>query len=536
MDVSLTLPGGGTLAGSDPVVVIGPNGSGKTRQTRNLGSAAPIEFINALRNTRVAPELPAVGVETARNNFTNQKNQSRGQHWELSNEFDYMLSQLLAQQSMAAIDFMRKFQTDRATAGEPEATPLSRVEALWADVFPGRGLYWRDWKPLIRSHTSGAEVEYSANQMSDGEKAALYLAGRVLSAEPGVLVVDEPETHFHSMLAVRLWDALEKARPDIRFVYVTHDLTFALSRRNARLVLASPFEGLRPLAATDTLPDDVSEALVGSASLSFYASRVVFVEGDASSIDAQLYSTWFSGPDTVIRSVGGCHRVLRCVDVAAASGITSSLQAIGIVDGDYHPDAFLESLPTGVHPLRVHEAEALLCLPAIVAAVCAHVSQPFDETSYEEALKATVSDQQAQQITIERWKRRLEPQLEALVSGVSSKTSPVEELITEIPTVFDHETWSFSPAAILEEERERVSGALAGSGLATFLKVVPGKQLLPVAARHARLDQSAYVKLICDALADDSGALQVLGASIAAVLAPLLPQRFTAIKTVAVQP
>jgi hypothetical protein len=189
-----------------------------------------------------------------------------------------------------------------------------------------------------------------------------------------------------------------------------------------------------------------------------------------------------------------------------------------------------------VHPLRVHEAEALLCLPAIVAAVCAHVSQPFDETSYEEALKATVSDQQAQQITIERWKRRLEPQLEALVSGVSSKTSPVEELITEIPTVFDHETWSFSPAAILEEERERVSGALAGSGLATFLKVVPGKQLLPVAARHARLDQSAYVKLICDALADDSGALQVLGASIAAVLAPLLPQRFTAIKTVAVQP
>lgn len=536
MDLTLTLPGGETLAGVDPVVVIGPNGSGKTRQTRSLGCATPIEFINALRNTRVAPELPAVGVDTARNNFNNQKNQSRGQHWELANEFDYMLSQLLAQQSMAAIDFTRKFQTDPTTAGEPELTPLSRVERLWAEVFPGRGLYWRDWKPLIRSHTSGAEVEYSANQMSDGEKAALYLAGRVLSAEAGVLVADEPETHFHALLAVRLWDALEKARPDIRFVYVTHDLTFALSRRNARLVLASPFEGLRTLAATDTLPEDVAEALLGSASLSFYASRVVFVEGESSSIDSQLYSAWFSGPDTVIRAVGGCQRVVRCVDVAAASGIASSLQAVGIVDRDYHPDAFLKSLPAGVHPLPVHEAEALLSLPEVVAAVCAHVSRAFDEQSYEVALKATVSEQQAQQITIERWKRRLEPQLEALVSGVSSKAVPVAELIQEIPTVFDHETWTFSPAAILEGERDLVAGALADAGLSTFLAVVPAKQLLPIAARHAGLEQGAYAKLVCDALADDSGALQSLGKAIETALAPMLPPRFTAIKTVAVKP
>ena len=112
--------------------------------------------------------------------------------------------------------------------------------------------------------------------MSDGEKAALYLAGRVFSSDPGVLVVDEPETHLHALLAVRLWNALEDARPDIRFVYVTHDLTFALSRHKARFVLASPTEGLRTLDVSAELPDDVAEALLGSASLSFYASRVVF--------------------------------------------------------------------------------------------------------------------------------------------------------------------------------------------------------------------------------------------------------------------
>ena len=291
--------------------MIGPNGSGKTRQTRQIHVTVSMDFINALRNTRVAPELPAVGVDTARNNFTSQKNQSRINHWELASEFDYMLSQLLAQQSMAAIEFTRRFQKDPESAGVPAETPLTKVERLWEHVFPGRELHWRDWKPLIKNRSTGTEIEYSGNQMSDGEKAALYLAGRVFSTDAGVLVVDEPETHFHSLLAVSLWNALEEARPDIRFVYVTHDLTFALSRHNAQFVLASPTAGLRRIGVESSLPTDVTEALLGSASLSFYASRVVFCEGEATSLDSQVYSSWFRGPDTVVRPVGDCQRVIR---------------------------------------------------------------------------------------------------------------------------------------------------------------------------------------------------------------------------------
>ena len=110
-----------------------------------------------------------------------------------------------------------------------------------------------------------------------------------------------PETHLHSLLAVRVWNALEIARPDMRFVYVTHDLTFALSRRDARFVLASPTAGLRSIDLEPTLPADVTEALLGSASLSFYASRVVFCEGELTSLDYRLYGAWFRGPDTVVR-------------------------------------------------------------------------------------------------------------------------------------------------------------------------------------------------------------------------------------------
>ena len=48
MDFTLTLPGGEQLPGTSPVVVVGPNGSGKTRQTRQLTAPVPVDFINAL--------------------------------------------------------------------------------------------------------------------------------------------------------------------------------------------------------------------------------------------------------------------------------------------------------------------------------------------------------------------------------------------------------------------------------------------------------------------------------------------------------
>ena len=110
MEVPIRLPNGEELAGAGPIVVVGPNGSGKTRQTRTLAAEAPIEFVNALRNTRVAPELPAMGLDTARTNYAAQKNQARATHWELTSEFDFMLSQLLAEDAMFAKEFVRGFR------------------------------------------------------------------------------------------------------------------------------------------------------------------------------------------------------------------------------------------------------------------------------------------------------------------------------------------------------------------------------------------------------------------------------------------
>src|SRR6266487_417226 len=86
MDYTLRLHDATELPGNSPVVVIGPNGTGKTRQIRQLQANVPIDFVNALRNTRVSPDLPAMGYDTARNNFTSQRAQTRQTHWEIASD------------------------------------------------------------------------------------------------------------------------------------------------------------------------------------------------------------------------------------------------------------------------------------------------------------------------------------------------------------------------------------------------------------------------------------------------------------------
>jgi hypothetical protein len=526
VEQAVRLPSGVVLDGEEPIVVVGPNGSGKTRQTRQIQFPGNVEFINALRNTRVAPELPAMGTDTARQQFTNHKNQSRGAHWELEADFDPMLSQILAEHFTAAVQFERSYRADPSAVPPPVETTLRRVEELWAEVYPGRELDWREFKPFVISQTEGAQVEYSANQMSDGEKAILYLAGRVFSAPAGVLVVDEPETHLHSLLAVRVWNALEDARQDIRFIYITHDVTFALSRRKARYILASPVTGLRSIEFDQSLPPDVIEDLLGSASLSFYASRVVFCEGEPSSLDSDLYSSWFSGADTVVRAVGSCSRVMRCAEALSSGGVTSGLTAIGIIDGDVLPDEFKLSLPSGVTVLRVNEVESLLCLPEVVAAVCEHHSQVFDEEQYRTQLADAVSADQRHQIIIQRWKRRMEPNLEGLLSSVSKRGKPVDELIQDLPEIFDHQKWSFSPEELLRSERTRVEAALPDGSVGEILAIAPGKQFLPIAAMQTGMTVAAYTALIVAALRDQAGNLAFLGSKVDSALAGYLPARY----------
>jgi hypothetical protein len=526
-DIVVRLPSGAALTGANPIVVIGPNGSGKTRQARQLTADVPIAFVNALRNTRVAPELPATGVQTARAQFTAQRSQAQGQHWELSSEFDSMLTQLFAEAASADVEFARRFRRDPSNAGTPADTVLYRLELLWQEIFPGRELLLKDWRPVVASTTSGGTpVEYSGHQMSDGEKAALYLAGRVLSADPGVLVIDEPETHLHSLLAARLWDALESARPDIRFVYITHDLTFALSRSSPQFLLSSPTRGFEVVELADNVPHRLAGTLLGAASLSFYASRVVFCEGDLGSLDSYFYSAWFSGRDTVVRPVDACEDVLRCVVALRASEVAASLESIGIIDRDYRPDRFLKQLPDGVWTLPFHELESMLATPDVAELIAVHVGSALDRSTYLTSLRASVSEKQIAQIILRRWRVSVEPLLQGVAAGIDGTGGDIENLITQLPALIDPGKWAFDPVQLMSDERVKVEKTVSTGSAHELLALVPGKQMLPLAAKACGVDPERYFGLIISSLGsakDDS--LHQLGVAIAAALSGWLPAR-----------
>ena len=479
-----------------------------------------------------------MGLEQARNQYAGQLNQARVAHWDLTAEFDYLLSQLLADHSMVATDFMREYGEKGGETPPPRETPLSRIEGLWRRVFPGRSLRWRDWRPLVVSETSGTSQEYSGNQMSDGEKAALFLMGRVFNAEPrSILVVDEPETHLHSMLAVRLWNQLEDSRPDVRFVYVTHDLTFAQSRRGARYVLASPTDGLRTIEVDASLPADVAEDLLGSASLSFYASRIVFCEGDEGGLDSQLYHAWFNGVDTVVHPVDNSQRVLRCVDALSNTSVTQSLEAIGIIDRDYRSDRFLESLPRGVHALRVHEVESLFAIPGVVEAVASHIEHSFDPATYHSELVRSVTSEERVRVILERWKARVEPLVVGVIAESRARHQSVDDLIAALPAIFDTHNWSFSPQTVLQQERDRVDAALGAGDSDEFLAVMPGKPLLSVAARYLGMNVPTYRDLIISSIRASGGSSPGrLRDRIVSVIQDYLPARAVAVSAASVPP
>ena len=81
---------------------------------------------------------------------------------------------------------------------------------------------------------AGGAMVYPGSEMSDGERSIFYFLGQCLLApSSAAIIIDEPEGHIHKAILGPLWDAIEKARPDCSFVYITHDLDFAVSRTTA---------------------------------------------------------------------------------------------------------------------------------------------------------------------------------------------------------------------------------------------------------------------------------------------------------------
>ena len=131
----------------------------------------------------------------------------------------------------------------------------------------------RENERVMASKNNGPE--YSAAELSDGERNALLIAGSVLTAKPGtLLIIDEPERHLHRSIILPLLVQLFHRRSDCGFVISTHDPDLPLGICQARVLLlrSCSFSGQNiqyweadELRANDPIDDVLKRDLLGAA-------------------------------------------------------------------------------------------------------------------------------------------------------------------------------------------------------------------------------------------------------------------------------
>ncbi len=210
---------------------------------------------------------------------------------------------------------------------------------------------------------------YNITSASDGERCAILIILSVLLSQPNSFVfIDEPENHLNGALMRKLFDSLETARPDIKFIFATHNIQFIQSRENAELIYLEKTDKreqwkFKNFKSYDELPLEVILNIEGT------NDNIIFCEGeDRNSLDCRLYEILF--PNYEIVPAHGCENVKKQTDAINSHQDVFRKKAIGIIDND-----FLNQMKTStstnnnIFYLPVNEIENVYILPYCIESI-----------------------------------------------------------------------------------------------------------------------------------------------------------------------
>lgn len=366
------------------IVVIGANGAGKTR----LGSW--IEFqsnkkelvhrISAQKSLEMPTSVSPVSLNRAeallyyghyddkRSDFSPFK---LGQRWgnspetHLLNDFDKLLTYLYSENYESLLKFSNSAKQSKERI-EPPITQLDKLKEIWEFILPHRKLEIASG--AVNTCVPGKnEIKYNASSMSDGERVIFYLIGECLCAPPnGIIIIDEPEIHLHKSIQQRLWEKIEKERPDCLFVYLTHDFDFASSRINATKICLESYDGENfswyVVPDLHNIPEKILLEVVGS------RKPIIFVEGEEGSLDTAIYRLVYK--NHIIRPLGSCLKVISSTKAFNEIKDIHHIEALGIIDRDYKNQPHIDSYKKNkVYCPEVAEVENLFLLEEVLRAV-----------------------------------------------------------------------------------------------------------------------------------------------------------------------
>lgn len=243
-----------------------------------------------------------------------------------------------------------------------ENSLLIQVNNILANIIPGIQLQINFDCRCINILKAGNL--YSVNAMSDGEKVTLYyILHVILASEDSYIIVDEPETFLNTSVANRLWNSLEEIRPDCKFIYLSHNIDFIMSRKLAKLIWCVEYIYPNNWILEDVefqdnlLPKELIISLLGT------QKTILFCEGIVDEVsDYSFYSTLFSDK-VFVYPVGGHREVIQYVRKFNSSLLNGYYKAVGIIDHDFLSEEKIDDyLKDKIFTLPFNEIEmALLC-------------------------------------------------------------------------------------------------------------------------------------------------------------------------------
>lgn len=528
--IKVNIPGFGEDEGTTPIVILGPNGSGKTKLAQKIANDSQVSAISAQRQIWVNESLSVQEERNLRSNINSQIEQWKSSAWQPTQEINYILVTLI-QEHNSALNRRNETAVSANTTVEPTRdTKLMRLQGIWDRLFPTRKLEI-DFFPKVRrlDATDSEQASYHIREMSDGERTILYMAARIMTTDQSVILVDEPELHMHSRLAVQFWNEAENLRPDCRFIYITHDLNFALSRRSESVYIVRSVDKVEQISISD-LPSSIATEVLGAATLPFYARRIFLYEGEpGAGFASEFFSVWFDNKETFAIPCGGRSSVCAAVIGLKKIGVAAA-EVIGLVDRDFYPNSILDSSPEGVRVLPLHELESVLCDQQVVICLARHLGKDPDKVweTFIENVKKTVQGDMKSYVVAQRVRERVgdlldggfkSSQIEASISKTSQNHSKsLTEL--DLPNKI---------GAFFNEESERVDNALASNGK-EMLAILPGKRLLNLLPKELGLSHSSELtSLVIQSLNRNllkaDGPLFQLGEKLEEALSVYLPKR-----------